>query len=63
VIGSLHAPAIFIDRGVKFEGTCTMAPLDAPAGDAAAVAPTTPTGAAAATAAGDLDEATVATGR
>ncbi len=30
VIGSLRAPAIFIDRGVVFEGTCTMAPLDAP---------------------------------
>lgn len=28
VIGSLRAPAIFIDRGVVFEGTCTMAPLD-----------------------------------
>ena len=27
VTGSLHAPAIFIDRGVVFEGTCTMAPL------------------------------------
>lgn len=27
VIGALHAPAIFIDRGVQFEGTCTMAPL------------------------------------
>jgi cytoskeletal protein CcmA (bactofilin family) len=30
VVGSLHAPAIFIDRGVQFEGTCTMAPLVAP---------------------------------
>jgi cytoskeletal protein CcmA (bactofilin family) len=28
VTGALHAPAIFIDRGVKFEGTCKMAPLD-----------------------------------
>src|SRR5580692_11841062 len=28
VTGSLHAPAIFIDRGVKFEGSCRMAPLD-----------------------------------
>jgi cytoskeletal protein CcmA (bactofilin family) len=27
VIGSLHAPAVFIDRGVQFEGSCTMAPL------------------------------------
>lgn len=30
VSGALHAPAIFIDRGVTFEGTCKMAPLDAP---------------------------------
>jgi cytoskeletal protein CcmA (bactofilin family) len=28
VTGSLSSPAIFIDRGVKFEGTCKMAPLD-----------------------------------
>ena len=28
VTGALHAPAIFIDRGVKFEGSCKMAPLD-----------------------------------
>ncbi len=28
VTGKLHAPAIFIDRGVKFEGSCKMAPLD-----------------------------------
>lgn len=28
VTGALHSPAIFIDRGVKFEGTCKMAPLD-----------------------------------
>src|SRR4029077_2045958 len=28
VHGALHAPAIFIDRGVKFEGSCKMAPLD-----------------------------------
>ena len=28
VTGALHAPAIFIDRGVQFEGTCKMAPLD-----------------------------------
>lgn len=27
VTGSLHAPAVFIDRGVQFEGSCTMAPL------------------------------------
>jgi cytoskeletal protein CcmA (bactofilin family) len=28
VSGALHAPAIFIDRGVVFDGTCKMAPLD-----------------------------------
>lgn len=28
VTGALHAPAIFIDRGVLFDGTCKMAPLD-----------------------------------
>jgi len=37
VSGSLHAPAIFIDRGAEFEGTCTMAPLGPR--DAAASAP------------------------
>ena len=37
VTGDLHAPAIFIDRGVLFEGSCKMAPLDgdAPQGAAA----------------------------
>lgn len=34
VVGSLHAPAVFIDRGVTFEGKCTMAPLDEPAAEA-----------------------------
>ena len=28
VIGDLHAPNVFIDRGVQFEGNCKMAPLD-----------------------------------
>ena len=27
VSGSLHAPEIFMDKGVQFSGTCTMAPL------------------------------------
>jgi cytoskeletal protein CcmA (bactofilin family) len=27
VTGSLHAPEIFMDKGVQFSGTCTMAPL------------------------------------
>jgi len=52
VTGALHAPAIFIDRGVKFEGSCKMAPLDeeptsapppAPAYDEAPVTPRTGT--------------------
>jgi cytoskeletal protein CcmA (bactofilin family) len=28
VVGNLHSPSIFIDKGVKIEGSCTMAPLD-----------------------------------
>jgi cytoskeletal protein CcmA (bactofilin family) len=40
VTGGLHAPAIFIDRGVKFEGSCKMAPLDDE--DEASPAPPTP---------------------
>lgn len=27
VVGNLHAPSIFIDKGVKVEGSCTMASL------------------------------------
>lgn len=36
VTGALHAPAIFIDRGVVFEGSCKMAPLDEPSEPASA---------------------------
>jgi cytoskeletal protein CcmA (bactofilin family) len=28
IVGNLWSPSIFIDRGVKVEGSCTMAPLD-----------------------------------
>ncbi len=28
VVGTLHAPNVFIDRGVVFDGTCKMAPLE-----------------------------------
>jgi cytoskeletal protein CcmA (bactofilin family) len=44
VTGTLHAPAIFIDRGVKFEGSCKMAPLDEGTayGDEGASPPTLP---------------------
>ncbi len=41
VEGDLHAPNVFIDRGVQFEGKCKMAPLNGdltPATDEAAAA-------------------------
>jgi cytoskeletal protein CcmA (bactofilin family) len=28
VSGSLHSPEIFMDKGVQFSGTCTMAPVE-----------------------------------
>lgn len=30
VTASLHAPSVFIDKGVHFEGTCRMAEMDEP---------------------------------
>ena len=30
VSGTLHAPEIFMDKGVQFSGTCTMGPLTSP---------------------------------
>lgn len=30
VSGTLHSPEVFMDKGVQFSGTCTMAPLDGP---------------------------------
>jgi cytoskeletal protein CcmA (bactofilin family) len=35
LIGNIHSPSIFIDRGVEFQGSCRMDPLD---GAAAALA-------------------------
>jgi cytoskeletal protein CcmA (bactofilin family) len=32
VSGTLHSPEIFMDKGVQFSGTCTMAPLDSASG-------------------------------
>ena len=32
VTGNLWSPSIFIDKGVKVEGSCTMAPVEPPAG-------------------------------
>jgi cytoskeletal protein CcmA (bactofilin family) len=34
--GTLHAPAVHIEKGVQFAGTCTIGPLDAPSPPAAA---------------------------
>lgn len=31
VSGSLQAPEVFMDKGVQFSGSCTIAPLEAPA--------------------------------
>jgi cytoskeletal protein CcmA (bactofilin family) len=28
IVGNLHSPSLFIDRGVEFQGTCRMDPLD-----------------------------------
>ena len=28
IVGNLWSPSIFIDKGVKVEGSCTMAPVD-----------------------------------
>lgn len=37
VIGNLHAPSLFIDRGVEFQGSCRMDPIDGKATAKAAV--------------------------
>ena len=31
IVGNLHSPSVFIDRGVEFQGTCRMDSLDGPA--------------------------------
>lgn len=30
IVGNLHAPSVFIERGVEFQGTCRMGALDEP---------------------------------
>jgi len=30
MVGNLHSPSLFIDRGVEFQGSCRMDPLDGP---------------------------------
>ncbi|HEY2369617.1 MAG TPA: polymer-forming cytoskeletal protein [Polyangiaceae bacterium] len=38
VVGNIHSPSIFIDRGVEFQGSCRMDPIDGAAKPAVAVA-------------------------
>jgi len=33
IVGNMRSPSIFIDKGVKIEGSCTMAPVDDDADD------------------------------
>jgi cytoskeletal protein CcmA (bactofilin family) len=28
IVGNLHSPSLFIDRGVEFQGSCRMDPID-----------------------------------
>jgi cytoskeletal protein CcmA (bactofilin family) len=30
VVGNLHSPSVFVDRGVEFQGACRMDPVDGP---------------------------------
>lgn len=39
VSGTLHSPEVFMDKGVQFSGTCTMAPLPEGDGEGAADVP------------------------
>ncbi|HEX8789956.1 MAG TPA: polymer-forming cytoskeletal protein [Polyangiaceae bacterium] len=42
IVGNLHSPSVFIDRGVEFQGSCRMDPLDGkPAAKQAASGATT----------------------
>jgi cytoskeletal protein CcmA (bactofilin family) len=44
MIGNLQSPSLFIDRGVEFEGSCRMDPIDAhPKGKSASTATATST--------------------
>jgi cytoskeletal protein CcmA (bactofilin family) len=44
IVGNLHSPSLFIDRGVEFQGTCRMDPIDGkpPAKPVAAARPSAP---------------------
>lgn len=43
VVGNIHSPSIFIDRGVEFQGNCRMDALDATGKSAAKTATATTT--------------------
>src|SRR5580658_2968823 len=36
IVGNLHSPSLFIDRGVEFQGTCRMDAIEEPGGGAIA---------------------------
>ncbi len=44
VVGNLHSPSVFIDRGVAFQGTCRMDALDDKPADVPPAAPSAPRG-------------------
>jgi cytoskeletal protein CcmA (bactofilin family) len=37
LVGNIHSPSLFIDRGVEFQGTCRMDPIDGPGGNVKSV--------------------------
>jgi cytoskeletal protein CcmA (bactofilin family) len=39
IVGNLHSPSLFIDRGVEFQGSCRMDPIDGQKPNAPAQAP------------------------
>jgi len=43
MVGNLQSPSLFIDRGVEFEGSCRMGPIDGDAGAGTATPPPGPT--------------------
>jgi cytoskeletal protein CcmA (bactofilin family) len=42
MVGNLHSPSLFIDRGVEFQGSCRMDPLDQDAPEAGAASSASP---------------------
>jgi cytoskeletal protein CcmA (bactofilin family) len=46
IVGNLHSPSLFIDRGVEFQGSCRMDAVDEKPARAAAPATSTPAPAA-----------------